>query len=103
MRESEKDGMRELFSAMRDERPSSGFTERVMSKVRREACRRERRRRRLAIGGDVSGGVAMAAVCAGVLYRMDVSFPVPFPGFEGLCRGSLFPFSVFSSPSFPVI
>jgi hypothetical protein len=77
MKLNEKDRMHELFSGMQDEPLPLNFKEKVMSVIRREALRREKRNKQLEVFGYVTGTVAMTAVCIFILHYMGISFELP--------------------------
>jgi hypothetical protein len=97
---NEKDIIRKLFSGMPDERLPLNFNENVMSRIRKEALRRERRNRRWEIFGYASAILLMAAVCVFILYRIGVTFEIPEIDLRSAWSFPRPDFSIFKSPSF---
>ncbi|MDR3250885.1 MAG: hypothetical protein LBT42_04375 [Tannerella sp.] len=77
MEQMDRDMMRELFRRMDDAPLPPGFNEKMMRMIRREASLKEKRSRLLSVLGYVSGCVAMAAVCAVILYKSGYRFVMP--------------------------
>jgi hypothetical protein len=100
MESIEKDRLRELFSGMPDEPLPLNFNEKVMSGVRREALRREKRRKQQEVFGYVAGTVAMAGICVLMFHFMGI--PLELPELKLPCVRPFFQpdFSMFRSQSF---
>lgn len=77
MKPNDKDRMREWLADIPDETLPFNFNDKVMTRIYREAALREKRNKRWAIFGYISGGVAMMVVCVLILYGMGVSFEMP--------------------------